>query len=193
MYGYEQSAYPGQQPYGPPPPQQPPPPGPGYGGQQSQHGQQGQQQAQRQAQQSQQFYPEQQQQSQAATASPAAPSAPPSLADALRAYTSGAMSTEEFHDVFLAAKIYCPRGENPGFLALHTTQEPVIPLFTSLKELRRYAGKDSRYFTVSGGEVLDLLPSGYGFALDMEGEHRIVLDARAVEEMVDYTMRRMYG
>jgi hypothetical protein len=103
------------------------------------------------------------------------------------------MSTEEFHDVFLAAKIYCPRGENPGFLALHTTQEPVIPLFTSLKELRRYAGKDSRYFTVSGGEVLDLLPSGYGFALDMEGEHRIVLDARAVEEMVDYTMRRMYG
>ncbi|WP_059009918.1 SseB family protein [Streptomyces specialis] len=165
MYGYDQSGYPGQQGYGA---QQPPAAATGYGGQQ--------------------LYPEQQQ-----PAAPAAPPAPPSFTDALRAYTSGAMSSEEFHDIFLGAKIYCPRGENPGFLALHNTQQPVIPLFTSLKELRRYAGKESRYFTVTGGEVLDLLPSGYGFALDMEGEHRIVMDAKAVEEMVDYTMRRMYG
>ncbi|WP_052847247.1 SseB family protein [Streptomyces avicenniae] len=164
MYGYDnQSAYQGQQ--------QP------YGEQQPLAGYGGQQ-----------LYPEQQQ-----PAGPAAPPAPPSLADALRAYTSGAMSSEEFHDLFLGAKIYCPRGENPGFLALHTTQQPVIPLFSSLKELRRYAGKESRYFTVTGGEVLDLLPTGYGFALDMEGEHRLVLDAESVEEMVDYTMRRMYG
>jgi hypothetical protein len=181
MYGYDQSAYTGQQPYGPPQGGPPPPSAPpGYGQQQGQ------------SQGGQQMYHQPQAQAQAA-APAAAPPAPPSLADALRAYTSGATSTEEFHDVFLAAKIYCPRGENPGFLALHNTQQPVIPLFTSLKELRRYAGKDSRYFTVTGGEVLDLLPSGYGFALDMEGEHRIVLDARAVEEMVDYTMRRMYG
>ncbi|WP_049575538.1 SseB family protein [Streptomyces sp. SBT349] len=164
MYGYDQSGYAGQQSYG----GQQQPAAAGYGGQQ--------------------LYPEQSQ-----PAAPAAPSAPPSLADALRAYTSGAMTSEEFHDVFLGAKIYCPRGENPGFLALHNTQQPVIPLFTSLKELRRYAGKESRYFTVTGGEVLDLLPTGYGFALDMEGEHRIVLDAKSVEEMVDYTMRRMYG
>jgi hypothetical protein len=168
MYGYDSpSGYPGAQ-------QQPPYGGPqqtvaGYGGQQ--------------------LYPEQQQPAPA----PAAPPAPPTLTDALRAYTTGAMSSEEFHDIFLVAKIYCPRGDNPGFLALHNTQQPVIPLFTSLKELRRYAGKESRFFTVTGGEVLDLLPAGYGFALDLEGEHRLVLDAKAVEEMVDYTMRRMYG
>lgn len=170
MYGYDQSAYGGQQQgYGAPSQ----PPGQGYAGQQGQ-----------------QLYPEQ---TQAQAAPAAAPPAPPSLTDALRAYTSGALSTEEFHDTFLSSKIYCPRGETPGFLALHTTQQPVIPLFTSLKELRRYAGKESRYFTVTGGEVLDLLPTGYGFALDMEGDHRLVLDAQAVEEMVDYTMRRMYG
>lgn len=192
MYGYDQSPYASQQPYGPPP-QQPPQAPPGYPGQQP-GGQQGQQmyhqppppQAQPPQAQPQQAQPQ-------TAAATAGPPAPPSLTDALRAYTSGATSTEEFHDVFLGSKIYCPRGENPGFLALHNTQQPVIPLFTSLKELRRYAGKESRYFTVTGGEVLDLLPSGYGFALDMEGEHRIVLDARAVEEMVDYTMRRMYG
>jgi hypothetical protein len=46
---------------------------------------------------------------------------------------------------------------------------------------------------VTGAEVLDLLPTGYGFAMDMEGEHRMVFDAKAVEQMVDFTMRRMYG
>ncbi|GAA1909472.1 SseB family protein [Streptomyces sodiiphilus] len=173
MYGYDQTSYGGQQAghgghHGYPGQSYGTPPPAGYG--------------------QQPMYPEQQAQQPAA-----APPAPPSLADAVRAYVSGAMSTEEFQDIFCAAKIYCPRGENPGFLALNTTQEPVIPLFTSLKELRRYAGKESRYFTVTGGEVLDLLPTGYGFALDMEGEHRIVLDAKAVEEMVEYTMRRMYG
>ncbi|MFC7218040.1 SseB family protein [Streptomyces polyrhachis] len=118
---------------------------------------------------------------------------PPSLAEAVRAFTSGSLAVEDFQHVFATAKIYCPRGENPGFLALHDTQQPVIPLFTSLKELRRYAGRESKYFTVTGAEVLDLLPTGYGFVLDMEGEHRMVVDAKAVEEMVDFAMRRMYG
>jgi hypothetical protein len=173
MYGYDQSAYGGpqeqqhahgQQPYG-----SQPPPVAGYGPPTA--------------------YPQQ-----AYTQQPqAAPAAPLSLADALRGYTSGAMTTEDFQDIFWSAKVYCPRGETPGFLAVQTTQEPVIPLFTSLRELRKYAGKESRYFTVSGGEVLDLLPHGYGFALDMEGEHRIVLDAKAAEEMTEYAMRRVYG
>jgi len=118
---------------------------------------------------------------------------PPSLADAVRAFTSGGLTVEDFQAIFITSKVHCPRGERPGFLALHNTPTPVIPMFSSLKELRRYAGKDSKYFTVTGAEVLDLLPTGYGFALDMEGEHRMVFDAKAVEQMVDFTMRRMYG
>ncbi len=115
------------------------------------------------------------------------------LAEAVRAFTTGAMGGEDFQQVFATSKVYCPRGDNPGFLALHNTQQPVIPMFTSLKELRRYAGKDSKYFVITGAEVIDLLPTGYGFVLDMEGEHRMVFDAKAVEEMVDFAMRRMYG
>ena len=118
---------------------------------------------------------------------------PPSLADAVRAFTTGALPVEDFLAIFITSKVYCPRGERPGFLALHNTPQPVIPMFSSLKELRRYAGKESKYFTVTGAEVLDLLPTGYGFAIDMEGEHRMVFDAKAVEQMVDFTMRRMYG
>ncbi|MFC1434176.1 SseB family protein [Streptacidiphilus sp. N1-3] len=118
---------------------------------------------------------------------------PPSLSDAVRAFTTGGLPVEDFQSIFITSKVYCPRGERPGFLALHNTPQPVIPMFSSLKELRRYAGKESKYFTVTGAEVLDLLPTGYGFAMDMEGEHRMVFDAKAVEQMVDFTMRRMYG
>lgn len=118
---------------------------------------------------------------------------PPSLTEAVRAFTTGSMSPEDFQGIFHNSKVYCPRGETPGFLALHSTQQPVIPMFSTLKELRSYAGKESRYFVITGAEVLDLLPSGYGFVLDIEGEHRVVFDAKAVDEMVDFAMRRMYG
>ncbi|MER8232297.1 SseB family protein [Streptomyces sp. NPDC101490] len=118
---------------------------------------------------------------------------PPSLADAVRAFTTGTLAPEDFQQIFATSKVYCPRGDGPGFLALHNTQHPVIPMFTSLKELRRYAGKESKYFVITGAEVIDLLPTGYGFVLDMEGDHRMVFDAKAVEQMVDFAMRRMYG
>ncbi|MDJ1131568.1 SseB family protein [Streptomyces iconiensis] len=180
MYGYDQTGasagqgYPHAGPHGQPGQhgqqghhqQAPPPP---YGAQQTPYGQPGAQQP---------LYPE--------------PS-PPSLQEAVRAFTTGSMSAEDFQGVFSTSKVYCPRGDNPGFLALHNTQQPVIPMFTTLKELRVYAGKESKYFVITGAEVLDLLPSGYGFVLDMEGEHRVVFDAKAVEEMVDFAMRRMYG
>ncbi len=117
----------------------------------------------------------------------------PTLAEAVRLFANGTMTPEDFQAVFASARVFCPRGDRPGFLALHETPEPVIPMFTSLEELRRYAGEKSRYFTVTGAEVLDLLPTGYGFVLDIEGEHRVMFDATAIEQMIAYTMRRMYG
>ncbi|MEU8618187.1 SseB family protein [Streptomyces sp. NPDC048623] len=172
MYGYEQN--PGaQQQYAPPPQGQYAPQGGMPGMQQGMPGGMQQGYAQQPP-----LYPE--------------PS-PPSLADAVRAFTTGQMAAEDFQQIFATSKVYCPRGDNPGFLALHNTQQPVIPMFTTLKELRRYAGKESKYFVITGAEVIDLLPTGYGFVLDMEGDHRMVFDAKAVEQMVDYAMRRMYG
>ncbi|MBB5934006.1 SseB family protein [Streptomyces zagrosensis] len=180
MYGYDQNASGGQQYAAPPPPPQQPP-------HQSQHHHQPQHGHQ----------PHQPHQGQSGTGygeQPLYPEpSPPSLADAVRAFTTGTMAPEDFQQIFSTSKIYCPRGDNPGFLALHNTQQPVIPMFTSLKELRRYAGKESKYFVITGAEVLDLLPTGYGFVLDMEGDHRMVFDAKAVEQMVDYAMRQMYG
>lgn len=175
MYGYDQTASTG--------------PHPGAHGQHGQHGQQHGQYVPHQTHgqpdygqqsplQQQPLYPE--------------PS-PPSLAEAVRAFATGTMSPEDFQGIFHNSRVYCPRGETPGFLALHSTQQPVIPMFSTLKELRAYAGKESRYFVITGAEVLDLLPSGYGFVLDIEGDHRVVFDAKAVTEMVDFAMHRMYG
>src|SRR6478735_12603658 len=80
---------------------------------------------------------------------------PPSLADAVRAFTTSSMSAEDFQAIFASSRIYCPRGERPGFLALHDTQQPVIPMFSSIEELERYSGEKARHFSVTGAEVLD--------------------------------------
>lgn len=180
MYGYDQSAPTGHgHPHaGQPHPGQQPHAGQGYPHQQHQQQQYAGQQQPPPPYGQQPLYPE--------------PS-PPSLAEAVRGFTTGTLGGEDFQGIFSSSRVYCPRGDTPGFLALHNTQQPVIPMFSSLKELRRYAGKESKYFVITGAEVLDLLPSGYGFVLDMEGEHRVVFDAKAVEEMVDFAMRRMYG
>ena len=178
MYGYDQTgstgygyAPPGQQGYpGQPGPQH----GQQYMGQPDPYAQQHDIYAQQQA----PLYPE---------------PAPASLQEAVQSFANGVLLAEDFQAVFSTSKVYCPRGDNPGFLALQNSQQPVIPMFSTLKELRRYAGKESRYFVITGAEVLDLLPSGYGFVLDMESAHRVVFDAKAVEEMVDFAMRRMYG
>lgn len=186
MYGYEQTASAGH--------------GHPHGGQQYVH--QGQPQGHQQAHQGHQAPHQQPHQQYAPQQDPPPPygqqplypePSPPSLTEAVRAFTTGSMGPEDFQGIFSTSKVYCPRGDTPGFLALHNTQQPVIPMFSTLKELRRYAGKESRYFVITGAEVLDLLPSGYGFVLDMEGEHRVVFDAKAVEEMVDFAMRSMYG
>ncbi|HEV7626414.1 MAG TPA: SseB family protein [Streptomyces sp.] len=178
MYGYDQTASAGH--------------GYPHGGQQHGHQQPGHQQYT--AHQQSAPPPHYAQQGQPGNGQPLYPEpSPPSLRETVRAFTTGTLTSEDFQSIFSTSKVYCPRGETPGFLALHNTQQPVIPMFTTLKELRRYAGKESRYFVITGAEVLDLLPSGYGFVLDMEGEHRVVFDAKAVEEMVDFAMRRMYG
>jgi len=109
------------------------------------------------------------------------------------AKASGPRSTPSWPRPGSVSKIFCPRGERPGFLALHDTPQPVIPMFSSIEELERYSGEKARNFTVTGAEVLDLLPAGYGMILDIEGEHRVVFDSQTVEQMIDYTMKRMYG
>ncbi len=120
-------------------------------------------------------------------------SVPQTLTEAVEAFATGRMSQHDFQQMFLASQVYCPRGDRPGFLALHDTQPPMIPVFSSLEELRKYHGEKSRYFSGSGMEILDLLPSGYGLILDIEGEHRVMFDPQAIEDLINFGMKMMYG
>lgn len=38
---------------------------------------------------------------------------PPSLTDAVRAFTTGSLSAEDFQQIFATSKVYCPRGDTP--------------------------------------------------------------------------------
>ncbi|MGH3343969.1 MAG: SseB family protein [Carbonactinosporaceae bacterium] len=114
----------------------------------------------------------------------------PALTDAVRTFATGMMSGEEFQQIFLNSTVYCQRGDRPGFLTLSDAPHPIIPMFSSLEELKEYAGGEPRHFSGTGLEMLDLLPNGHAIVLDMAGEHRVVLDAMAIEELLLYSARR---
>lgn len=38
---------------------------------------------------------------------------PPTLADAVRAFTTGQLAAEDFQQIFATSKVYCPRGDTP--------------------------------------------------------------------------------
>lgn len=118
---------------------------------------------------------------------------PQTLGQAMESFANAMMTTQDFQSMFLASTVYCPRGDQPGFLALHDTQPPMIPIFSSLAELRKYSGDKSRHFSGTGMEVLDLLPNGYGLILDIEGAHRVMFDPQAIDDMVNFGMTMMYG
>ena len=72
----------------------------------------------------------------------------PSLADAIRAFATGAIGPEDFHAVFTVSKIFCPRGERPGFLALHYGRRtPLATLFAHLA----YGGILGAFYHLAAG------------------------------------------
>ena len=73
------------------------------------------------------------------------------------------------HAAFLAATLYCERGDTPGFLALGGQGGGVVPVFTSPEQLARARGPVP-YFSLRGADLLDQLPSGYDLLLDAGGE-----------------------
>jgi len=115
----------------------------------------------------------------------------PSLADAIPRLHLGRDSAPRTSTPSSNLQGLLPRGERPlPRPARHTAAgDPMSPRWRAAPVLRGAVAS----FTVTGAEVLDLLPTGYGIVLDLEGETRVVFDAQAIEQMIDYTMKRMYG
>jgi hypothetical protein len=124
-------------------------------------------------------------------ASPAAgqAGASASLREALAGFAGGTVSGEELTETFQRETVFCQRSEQPGFLAVGPPGAGLVPVFTSLDELSRYAvtyglhgGID--WLSTTGADVLDLLPDGYGIVVDPAAEHAVTLPAHALHRAV---------
>lgn len=80
----------------------------------------------------------------------------------------GRAGPAELHAAFLAAQIFCERGDELGFRALGEPGSGVVPVFSSADQLALARGPVP-WFALSGSDLLELLPRGYDLLLDSGG------------------------
>lgn len=105
------------------------------------------------------------------------------LADVARDVATGVATAEELHRLLLSATIYCERGERPGFKALGSPGGGAVEIYSSLEQLALARGTVP-WFSLSGADLLDLLPAGYDLLLDLGGESPLRLSTDALDRLV---------
>jgi hypothetical protein len=123
---------------------------------------------------------------------PATPRRTP--ADVARDVASGAAGPGELRRELRAARIYCERGARPGFEALGRPGLGAVPIFSSTDQLALARGA-VRWFSLTGADLLDLLPAGYDLLLDLGGEAplRLSTTARFVDGAGQHSTALRYG
>jgi hypothetical protein len=110
------------------------------------------------------------------------------LAEAVSGYAAGSTTGEELSALFVDSTVYCHAGAEPGFLALGESGAEVVPVFSSLEELARFAEarglEKLDWLSTNGADILGLLPEGYGLALDLASETPLILPASAIDKQV---------
>jgi type III secretion system (T3SS) SseB-like protein len=101
------------------------------------------------------------------------------LAELAREVAGGTASAVDLHAALLAATVFCERGPRPGFIAWGRPDSGLIAVFSSVAELALARGRVD-YFSLTGADLLDLLPSGYDLVLDIAGENPLRLSMDAV-------------
>jgi hypothetical protein len=87
------------------------------------------------------------------------------------------------HAAFLAATVYCERGDRPGFRALGEPGAGVVPVFSSIEQLALARGTVD-WFATTGADLLSELPAGYDLLLDMGGPAPLRLRPSALRRQV---------
>jgi hypothetical protein len=90
------------------------------------------------------------------------------LADVLHDVAAGAATPADLHAAFLAATVYCERGERPGFRALGGPAAGLVAVYSSPEQLALARGTVP-WFALTGSDLLEQLPSGYDLLLDPGG------------------------
>lgn len=76
--------------------------------------------------------------------------------------------SRQLHEAFLVAVVFCERGTDPGFRALGVRDAGVVPVFSSVEQLALACGAVP-WFSMTGADLLDQLPTGYDVMLDIAG------------------------
>ncbi|MFI5683753.1 SseB family protein [Streptomyces sp. NPDC051636] len=130
------------------------------------------------------------------------------LVDVVRRAREGHAPPQDVFNAFLRARVYCERPQEPGFLAVTVPEavagdggpgprsrlldlvdgtlpkEPtppaarLVPVFSSLEQFSLFAGEGA-WFSTTGADVLDLLPTGLDVWLDPAAEHAVRLASAA--------------
>jgi hypothetical protein len=104
------------------------------------------------------------------------------LADLVRQETAARMSEREKWAALRKARLYFQRPENPGFLVSETAEAgPLVPVFTSLEGLARFAGACG-WASTTAEDLVGLLPEGVRALVDPLGERPFLLDAQTLRE-----------
>lgn len=107
----------------------------------------------------------------------------PALADVARDVAAGRATPADLHAALLAATVYCEQGALPGFCSLGRPGVGVVPVFSSPEQLALARGAVP-WFSLSGADLLDLLPTGYDLVLDIGGPTPLRLRPAVLERRV---------
>ncbi|KAK1180831.1 SseB family protein [Streptomyces sp. NBS 14/10] len=95
------------------------------------------------------------------------------------------MSEREKWAALRGARLYFQRPENPGFLVSETAEAgPLVPVFTSIEGLARFAGACG-WASTTAEDLVGLLPEGVRALVDPLGKHPFLLDAQTLREAED--------
>ncbi|MDX3227042.1 SseB family protein [Streptomyces sp. ME19-01-6] len=105
-----------------------------------------------------------------------------SLADLVRQETAAQLSEREKWAALRKARLYFQRPENPGFLVSETAEAgPLVPVFTSVEGLARFAGACG-WASTTAEDLVGLLPEGVRALVDPLGERPFLLDAQTLRD-----------
>ena len=93
----------------------------------------------------------------------------------IRLHASGRQDAESLLTAFAESTFFCRAPKHPGFLAVATSQGPLIAAYTSEISLARHAGA-CRWFTATGGDLVSLAPVRHRFIVDPGSQHQLVVD-----------------
>lgn len=105
------------------------------------------------------------------------------LAEIARGVATGACVPADLHAALLAATVYCERGDGPGFRALGTPGDGLIAVYSTPEQVALARGT-VRWFSLTGADLLDLVPAGYDLLLDPGGEFPLRLRPAALARRV---------